>query len=440
MSAKNPLQRLAVKSPCSQDWGSMIGNDRVRFCEHCSLHVQNISEMTRAEALRLARRSNGRICVRYNLSPSQEIVTRRPGSRRINQIGRRVSRIASGAFSATLSVSSAFAEPAAPAQVNTPVISSVLDRRYVPPAGGSITGTVMDQNSAVIVSASVVLTDPQTQLQMTTSTNDAGEFRFDGLAAASYTLRVTAAGFTPYQMTEVKVDSAQGAQVVMTMSVSSETVTVGAMVIPGPDNPLVRAAQNDDMEELQALIGDADVNVRDHNTGTTALDHAVRNGNHEMVQFLIGRGADVNASEDGGFTALMELDEEATPELMWTLINAGAKVNHKTSYGQTALMSVASRNNSEVLEELLAAGANVNLADEDGKTALIIAASEGLVLNVRLLVLAGANINATDSDGKNALMHAIENEHKTVIRFLKSKGAVEAPPKKDKEEKEGDEN
>ncbi len=55
MSAKDSLHRLAVSSPCSQDWDSMIGNDRVRFCEHCSLHVHNISEMTRAKALRSGR-------------------------------------------------------------------------------------------------------------------------------------------------------------------------------------------------------------------------------------------------------------------------------------------------------------------------------------------------------------------------------------------------
>ncbi len=35
--AKNSLHRLTVTSPCSQDWNSMVGNDRVRFCEHCSL-------------------------------------------------------------------------------------------------------------------------------------------------------------------------------------------------------------------------------------------------------------------------------------------------------------------------------------------------------------------------------------------------------------------
>src|SRR5687767_15454570 len=101
MSAKDPLQRLAVTSPCTQDWDSMIGNDRVRFCEHCSLHVHNISEMTRAEALLLAHRSHGRLCVRIHSLRQNPIITRTPDSRRLHQIGRRVSRVASGAFSAT---------------------------------------------------------------------------------------------------------------------------------------------------------------------------------------------------------------------------------------------------------------------------------------------------------------------------------------------------
>src|SRR5688500_13618926 len=100
MSAKDPLQRLTVTSPCTQDWDSMIGNDRVRFCEHCSLQVHNISEMTRARTLRLAAKSKGRICVRYYHDPNGLIATKTV-SPRLCQLGRRVSRVAAGALSAT---------------------------------------------------------------------------------------------------------------------------------------------------------------------------------------------------------------------------------------------------------------------------------------------------------------------------------------------------
>ena len=109
MSAKDPLQRLAVTSPCSQDWTTMIGNDQVRFCEHCSLNVHNISAMTRARALRFAAKSTGRICVRYYHNPDGLIATRTV-SPRLYQLGRRVSRLAAGAFSATLTITGAVAQ------------------------------------------------------------------------------------------------------------------------------------------------------------------------------------------------------------------------------------------------------------------------------------------------------------------------------------------
>lgn len=435
MSAKDPLQRLVVKSPCSQDWDSMVGNDRVRFCEHCSLNVHNISEMTRAQALLLANRSRGRLCVRYHSNVQKEIVTRAPGSRRLHQIGRRVSRFASGAFTATLSVSAAFAEPASAIHDNSPVVSQVIDRMDDAANGGSVTGTVMDPNGAMIAGASVVLTHGITQVETSATTNDAGEFRFDGVGEGQYSLSVTAPGFNRFEKTDVQVGPALRVDVTMTLPVV-ESAIVGAMVVASPSHPFVKAAHDDDIDALRSLIADADVNFRDPATGTTALDHAVQNGNQEMVQFLIARGADVNASEKDGHTALMQLDDDATPDLLWDLINAGAKINHQNSYGTTALMTVASQKNSEILEELLAAGAEVNAADEDGKTALMLAASEGLVLNVRLLVLAGAKIDARDGEGKNALMHAIENEHRAVIRFLRSKGAVGVPLIEDKEEDE----
>src|SRR5688572_19140428 len=437
MSAQDPLQRLAVTSPCTQDWDSMIGNDRVRFCEHCKLHVHNISEMTRAEALRLAHRSHGRLCVRYYSTTQNPIATRTPGSRRLHQIGRRVSRLASGAFSATMSVSAVFAEPAPTVDGNNAVVTQLMHTQNFIAIGGSVTGTVVDPNEAVVPGASVVLTNVQTQSEIIGTTNDAGEFRFDGLAEGYYSLKVTSPGFVTFERTVLHVDGAQGVDVKVPLTVQV-TALAGVVAVISPSHPFVKAAHDDDLDALRALIADADVNFRDPATGTTALDHAVQNGNQEMVQFLIARGADVNASQENGHTALMQLGAAATPDLLWDLINAGAKINRKNSYGTTALMTVASQNNSEIVEELLAAGADVNASDEDGKTALMLAASEGLVINVRLLVLAGAKIDARDSEGKNALMHAIENEHRVVIRFLRSKGAVEVPLKEE-EDKENEE-
>lgn len=50
MASKNFLNNLTIPSPCTADWNSMVGNDQVRFCEHCSLDVHNISLLTRRQA------------------------------------------------------------------------------------------------------------------------------------------------------------------------------------------------------------------------------------------------------------------------------------------------------------------------------------------------------------------------------------------------------
>ncbi|HKO59647.1 MAG TPA: ankyrin repeat domain-containing protein [Pyrinomonadaceae bacterium] len=437
MSAIDPLRRLAVTSRCTQDWDSMIGNDRVRFCEHCSLHVHNISRMKPAQALLLANRSRGRLCVRYDSTARNEIVTRTPEPRGLHRIGRRVSRIASGAFSAALSVSAVFAEPVSTVRADDAVVREQLDRTNIAPNGGSINGMVMDPNQALVAGATVVVKNLQTQLETSGTTNDSGEFRFDGLASGYYSLRITAPGFAAHERSAVHVDDSQAVDMKVTLTLDGQTLVMGAVAIASPSHPFVKAAYEDDLAALQALIADTDVNLRDPDSGTTALDHAVRNGNRDMVQLLIGSGAKVKDSKDDG-SALMQFNEDSTPDLLWDLVNAGANINYKTDYGATPLMSVAGQNNSEILEEMLTAGADVNAADDDGMTALILAASEGRVLNVRLLVLGGASIEARDSDGKTALMHAIENEHKAVIRFLRSKGAV--VPLQDNKDKEGEEN
>ena len=61
------LDVIEVKQPCPASWGSMRGDDRMRFCEGCRRHVQNLSAMTRAEAEQLLEGCppDTRLCVRF---------------------------------------------------------------------------------------------------------------------------------------------------------------------------------------------------------------------------------------------------------------------------------------------------------------------------------------------------------------------------------------
>ena len=445
MAAKNFLNNVTINSPCSSDWDSMVGNDQVRFCKHCSLEVHNLSRMTRNQAERLVARSHGRLCVRYHHDPTGRPVTL-PVGQKLHRISRRVSRFAAGAFTATLSVTSVAAQNSTGFQSgvsNPPSATRPIARWGL---GASIVGTVTDPNGAVIPGATVLVSNEQLNVALYASTDFTGQFRIDGLQAGVYQVRAEASGFAAEETGryveangEVRVDQTlKVAALEETVEVESSEggrfVTMGSVSIISAENPFIRAAQDDDLEALTALIAGMDVNLRDSRSNTTALEHAVRNANREMVQLLLAAGATVNLKNASGETVLMMFDSDATNDLVWDLINAGATVNQKDDAGNTPLMQAATANNLEALKILLDAGAEVDTKNKQGRTALMLAASEGYVNMVRTLVLAGADINAIDEDGMNALAHAVSNDHLPIVRFLKSKGAFESVAKAEKEE------
>ncbi len=449
MAPKNFLKNLTVPSPCPTDWNSMIGNDQVRFCEHCSFEVHNLSLMTRSQAERLVARSNGRLCVQYIQDPNGGPVTM-PVGQKLHHISRRVSQIAAGAFTAALSVTSAIAQESTGVRIgaaDAPPATQPLARWAL---GASVLGTVTDQNGAVVPGATVSVSNEEFNLALYASTSLDGRFRIDGLRAGSYKLRIEAPGFAADESNgiyvsengETRMDrSLKVAAIEENVEIQSNSETRffsggGVVAYVAPEHPFVRAAQEDDLETLAGLISGMDVNLRDPRSKTTALEHAVRNANREMVQLLLSSGAKVNLTNASGETVLMMFDADATSDLMWDLINAGAKVNLKDDFGNTALMQAATANNLEALKALLDAGAEINIKNKSGRTALMLAASEGHVNIVRNLVLAGADINVTDEDKMNALAHAAENDHAAVVRFLKSKGAFETVAKVKKEEEE----
>jgi hypothetical protein len=444
MAPKNFLNNITIPAPCTADWDSMIGNDQVRFCEHCSLDVHNLSLLTRNQAQQLVTRSKGRLCIRYHHDSTGRQITL-PVAQKLHRIGRRVSRIAAGAFTATLSVTSAVAQNSANSQSGNWIPPNATQPQARWTVGSSIVGTITDQNGAVISGATISLLNEELNVALYVSTGFDGQFRIDNLQAGVYKLRIEAPGFTPDQTDGLYVQANGEARADRTLSVATieetveveetrQFVTMGAVAIISPEHPFVRAAQEDDLETVTALIAGMDVNLRDKRSGTTALEHAVINANREMVQLLLSAGANVNAKNAQGETVLMMFDDDATSDLVWDLLNAGAGVNLRNNSGATALMQIAVSNNLEALKTLLDAGAEVNTKDKQGRTALILAASEGLINNVRTLVLAGADINAIDKDDLDALAHADENDHAAVVRFLKSKGAMETVARAEKEE------
>ena len=96
------LDHVRVAAPCSADWDSMFGDERVRFCGQCKLNVYNLSEMKRSEAELLVARAEGRLCVRYFQRRDGSIITQNCPMG-LRAIKRRLTRVANAIGSTLLS-------------------------------------------------------------------------------------------------------------------------------------------------------------------------------------------------------------------------------------------------------------------------------------------------------------------------------------------------
>jgi hypothetical protein len=74
--ALDVLDRIDVAAPCTADWASMVGDDRVRFCSQCRLNVYNLTVMSREEGLKLIETTEGRLCMRFYRRADGTVITR----------------------------------------------------------------------------------------------------------------------------------------------------------------------------------------------------------------------------------------------------------------------------------------------------------------------------------------------------------------------------
>ena len=443
------LDQIEIPSPCDADWDAMIGNDQVRFCGHCSKSVNNLSEMTRKRALELVSRSKGRLCIRYYKRPDGSVQTRDTQSQ-LYRIKRRASKIAAGAFSAALGLSaSAAAQASSPAPESVSSSYAFVASRdgaaalHLSLASATLAGTITDSNGAAVPGANLVLTNTRTNQEQTGGTNGDGEYRFESLEAGTYTLKIRGFGFQENTVFGIVLQENTEMRVDATLQTSDEkvvSVMVGGMMMLPPEEPLVKAAYEENLQAVKDLLASGvDVNKRDKHTNSNALDEAVEHGNREIVEALLNGGANVNARNNRRQTALMRIDDDGTARLVEDLVRAGAKVNLKDEDGDTPLILAASYSTAEVVQALVRAGARVDVVNKDGSSAFMKAAECGRLEAVKMLFDLGADINKQDKEGATALSQAQDNEHEDVVKFLKAHNAIENYRPEKEKQKAGEE-
>lgn len=230
----NKLDQIQIPKPCPSDWEEMTGNDRMRYCEECKKHVYNLSKMSRREAEALIATRRGNLCARIVRQPDGSILTEEI-TPSIHQGIFRASPVASAVVTAVLTISSSgFAQMPVLMGKPIPTVTKEAGNKkstVVPQTGAgiaSIAGTVADSSGAVIMAATVRLTNKQTGSERTFSTSEEGEYQFAQVDAGLYTLKVEAPNFVLARVESVVVQQGEERRVDVTMSMA--LVTMGEVV------------------------------------------------------------------------------------------------------------------------------------------------------------------------------------------------------------------
>ena len=396
----------------------MTGSEKARFCSHCAFEVNNISALTRKQALRLVHESNGRICVRYIKNPQ----TNAPVfADRLYQITRRA-KIAAGVLGATLAVSAlAYAQSNAPVSLTQKTEVSQTetgDKNKTEGGTAIVSGTITDMNGALVPNAAVTLISLETGFSRSMTSDSEGFYQFENIRDGKYKVEAAAMGLeAAVREINVSVNQTKVANFELGAAVPVEMVTLGDIAVTEYATPLFTAISGGEIEEVRSLlVRGENVNAKDENYNRiTPLFVAVENGNTEIAEMLLNFGAKINARDDNRQTPLMRLDEDADAELVNLLIKHGARVNVVDKEANTPLIFAASSVKPEVLQILIRHSNDVNARNKAGRTALMEAAEADNLENVRLLLAAGADANLKDSDGETALTLTSDDEIETLL-------------------------
>jgi hypothetical protein len=244
------------------------------------------------------------------------------------------------------------------------VILTVNGTVFPQTSSTSLQGSVTDPSVSAIAGATVVLANSESKLERTMETGTQGEYRFFAVPPGTYTLTVTAKGFSRYQQNDLQllVNTPATANVQLKVGLASESVTVTSeapilnLVDASIGNPFnetqikqipLDARNVPDLLNLQA--GVAYTGNRPDMDSQTYKDQDTRsgavNGARSDQSNITLDGVDVNDLANGyAFTSVLPVTLDSVQEFRVTTTNYNADQGDGSG-AQVALITKSGTNN-----------------------------------------------------------------------------------------------
>jgi ankyrin repeat protein len=197
-----------------------------------------------------------------------------------------------------------------------------------------------------------------------------------------------------------------------------------------PMTPLMHAAFDGSLHDLERELQSANVNVSTH-SGLTALMWAAHDP--DKVGRLLAAGANPKLTARSGHSPLLiAAGYDGASRSVQALLDAGADVDAVTTQGQitpfTALVRAAMRGDTAMVRSLHARGARTVAGESSLRMPVLMAAVQGDTAMVALLLELGAPIDARypkeyEEAEPTLLMQAIAEGHPDAVKLLLSRGA-----------------
>jgi len=161
------------------------------------------------------------------------------------------------------------------------------------------------------------------------------------------------------------------------------------------------------------------INVKEKETGNTALHLACINGHEKIAQALIKLGINIDEKNSEGFVALYYAIYNGLVATVKILLDHESYMECLDKYGNSILHISCELGYIEIVKYLLEKKVLNNQKNKNFKTPIHIASQKGFVDIIQLMLQRhDILIDDIDSNGKTALIMACENDHLNIVKLL----------------------